>query len=211
LKHEEAEQIMSYEKLNIPKLVHSAQFPVYGLIDHPDELSICSVSRGGIGEPLKLNSIGFIFSSPRYSEERDNFVISSAGPDIEEQGNASIIHDLKDPSEGPLFDFDTTLFQYYRLSEKERTQVGSPSVWEGTFSIADIAFSAKIRHWSSFHKISLFLLKAEKSFLTGQAYGPSYDELMHLLLNLQIINNQENVLRRYQYELDQETDRLFRI
>ena len=151
------------------------------------------------------------FSSPRYLEERDNFVISSAGPEIDQQGNISIVHDLKDPSEGPLFDFDTTLFQYYHFSEKERTQVGSPSVWEGAFSIADITFSAKIRHWSSSHKLSLFLLKAEKSILKGQAYGPSHDELMHLLLNLQIVNSREDVLRRYQYELDQETERLFRM
>lgn len=190
---------------NVPELVRSAHFPVYGLTDHPDGFSTCGISTGYFGEPLKLSSISFTYSSPHYPEKRDNLVVSSIDASTEQQGNIRIVYDLKDPSEGRLFDLDTNLFQHYRLGEKEQTQIGHPSIWEGTLSIAGVTFLAKTRHWSSSHLLSLFLLKSEKTILSGQAYGPSHENLLQLLQALQIINHQEDLLKRYQSELDQET------
>lgn len=201
---------MSYNEppLNIPQVVNSVRFPVYGFID-PEEFSICGLSVGRFGEPLELNSVGLTFSSSRYTEEHNTIVVSSADTEIQQQGNGKIIYDLQDPSEGPLFNFDTYVFQYYYLTEKERIQAGTPLVWEGPLSIDNIDFSAKIRFWSSPHQLSLFLLKAEKTVLSGQAYGPSFDELLHLLQSLQIINHRDKLIELYQCRLDQKTKELF--
>ncbi len=41
-----------------------------------------------------------------------------------------------------------TLFQCYHLSDSVRKQAGSPQVVEGTWTIAQVAFTGEIRHWS---------------------------------------------------------------
>ena len=191
------------DRIHIPQLVHTASFLVYGLVDKPLELTVCSASKGSMNG--QLTSIGFTFSSPLYPGERDNYEISSS--DAKQQG---VVYDLKDPTKGPLFDFDSTLFQQYHLSNEERAQAGKPYVWEGEFTVADSVFFSKIRYWSHPHQLSLFLLQGEETVLSGRAYGPSYQELLQLLKGLQTINHRDGLLMQYQYELDQETERLLR-
>lgn len=53
-----------------------------------------------------------------------------------------------------------------------------------------------------------FFLKSEKTILTGNAYGPSEDELFQLLTGLQVINQQDDVLAHYQREYDEDWQRL---
>jgi hypothetical protein len=144
--------------LSIPHTINSAHFPVYGFTN-PEEFSIRSISLGHFGNPSQLNSISLTFSSSRYPEEHNSIVVSSATAEIQSQGNGKIIYDLRDPSDGPLFNFDTYVFQYYHLNEKERIQAGAPSVWEGTLPIDSFNFSAKVRSWSLSHNLSLYLLK----------------------------------------------------
>ena len=210
IKAREMEQIMSYNELplNLPQIIHSVRFPVYGFINS-EEFSIRSLSIGRFGEPLVLNSVSLTFSSSRYPGEHNTIDISSIYKEIQQQGHGKILYDLQDPSEGPLFSFDTYVFEHYHLDEKERIQAGPPLVWEGTLSIDNVDFSAKVRFWSSPYLISLFLLKAEKTVLSGYAHGPSYDELLHLLQSLQIINHRDELIELYQRRLDQETKELF--
>lgn len=207
----EMEQIMSYDEhpSYIPHLVHGANFPVYGLVNHPLDLSICSCGEGESGESLTLYNVSFTFSSPHYPEERDNFELGSIDATVERQEDARIIYELKDPSEGPIFDLDTTLFQSYHLRSEEQAHAGPPFVWEETISLAGGVFLGTFRHWSHPRQLSLFLLKAEETVLSGRAYGPSQEELLFLLRSLQVINHQDHLLREYQRELDQETERLF--
>ncbi len=148
---------------DIPHVVHAANFPIYGLVNHPLNLSLCSFSEGGFGNPLTLNSVGFTFSSPHYPEERDNFEMSSSNAAVERQEGTRIIFELKDPAKGPIFDFDTTLFQGYHLSLEEQAQAGTPSVWEETIRLEGVLFSGTFRHWSHPRPLSLFLLKAEET------------------------------------------------
>jgi len=114
------------QPLNIPQIVDSAHFSVYGFIN-PNDFPIHSLSVGYLDNPSRLSSIGLTFSSSRYPEKHNTIVVSSADVEIEHQGKSRITYDLRDPSEGQLFNFDTYVFQYYHLSESERIQVGTPS------------------------------------------------------------------------------------
>src|SRR5262249_19675450 len=108
----------------------------------------------------------------------------------------------------PAFDPDIALFQRYSLGEGERELAGNPSSWEGELTIAGVPFTGELYHWSQPAQLSRFFLKGEKTILTGNAYGPSEDELFQLLTGLQIINQQEDLLLHYQREYDEDLQRL---
>jgi hypothetical protein len=191
----------------IPEAVQATHFPVYGLVNHPFDLSVCSHGLG-ISPLAHLMSISLTFTSPRYSSSprhavrSQNFEITSVDTTAQQQERVHMIFELKDQSEGRFFDKRTGQFRLYDFSEEAQKQAGNPLVWEGMLSIADTVFSGKILHWAHLLQFSAFLLKSEKTLLIGHAYGPSYDELIQLLENLQVINHQDNLLNQYQYEFD---------
>jgi hypothetical protein len=76
-----------------------------------------------------------------------------------------------------------------------------PFLWEGTLTIAGASFSGKIRYSPAPLRISGFLLKSEKTILLGYAYGPSCDELVHLLKGLRVISRHNESIRQYEEEL----------
>src|SRR6266851_4421598 len=86
--------------------------------------------------------------------------------------------------------------------------VGNPSFWEGDLTIAGVPFTGELYYWSQPAQLSRFFLKSEKTILTGNAYGPSEDELFQLLTGLQSINQQDDVLALYQREYDEDLQRL---
>jgi hypothetical protein len=186
---------------SIPELVHEAPFSVYGLIDSPLELAVCSVSWGSAN--AQCTSIGLTFSSPRYSERRENITIHSI--DAHQSG---IVYNPKDASGNPLFDLDAQLFEMYRLSDDVRKQARSPQVVEGTFPIADVVFTGEIHYWSRPHQLSWFHLTSDETLLDGSTFGPSLQDLLQLLKEAVIINHHDDLLVQYQQELDQETERL---
>ena len=193
----------------IPEAVHAAPFPVYGLADHPLDLSVSSHGTG-ISHLSNLISVSFIFTSPRYADpspnnryalKSKNFQLTSIDAATQHPEREQMIFDLADPSEGQIFnDKAEWLFQDHHFSEEEQKQAGKPVIWEGTLSLATTVFSGKVLHWKRPLHVSLFLLKADETVLTGNAYGPSYEELMPLLESLQVINHQDDLLKQYQFE-----------
>ena len=180
----------------LPTTVRNLRFPVYGLVDHPLDLSICSYGEGTYSTQQQPYSVSFIFTSPRYPEERNTIEIISADATIEhKKGN-------------PVFELTDArymaLFRQYHLTEDERKQMGTPQRWEGTLTIEGQIFSATILYWSQPRQLALFLLKSKVSILSGMACGPSYEELCQLLQSLQIINMRADVLDEYQNVLYQE-------
>lgn len=182
-------------RFRIPDLVRLPSFPVYGVFDNVFDFSLCSL--GVCGDVWEgISNISFVFSSTRYPQVRENFAVSSS--DVRERN----IH--YDPELAV-----TNLFGSYRLNEEEREQAGNPSTWEGGMIIDDVTFTGEILHWPHPYQLSHFRLKSEKALLSGHAFGPSLDELFHLLKGLRVINEQEDLLAQYQRELDEESQRLF--
>lgn len=179
----------------VTDLVHLASFPVYGVFDNAFDFSVCGLGVsgdvwGGIREVL------FVFSSERYQQERENLVITSS--------YAREPYIYYDPEQA-VHD----LIMRYRLDEEQQEQAGNPPAWEGEMIIDNVMFNGEIRHWSQPFHLSLFRLTSEKTMLTGNACGPSQDELFHVLKGLRIINEQDALLARYQREFDGESQRLF--
>ena len=196
---------MQNDELHLPsiaELVHEAPFPVYGLIDSPLELAVCSVSWGSTN--ARRTSIGLTFSSPRYPERRENVTLDSF--DAYQSG---VVYNPKDASGNPFFDLDARLFEAYRLSDEVRKQAGSPQVVEGTFTIAEVGFTGEIHYWAGPHQLCGFFFTNEETLLSGSTFGPSLQDLLQLLKGAIVINQQNDLLVQYQRELDQETERLF--
>jgi len=192
-------------RIRIPDLVHLLPFPIYGPVGNPLDLTLgCSLSmRLGINY---ISSLGLIFSSPRYPHVRENFVIVAS--DTRERNITYYTKNTPGPGDS-AFDPDSELFQRYSLSEEERELAGKPSSWEGELIIAGVPFTGELYYWSQPAQLSRFFLKSEKTILTGNAFGPSVDELFGLLKDLQIINQQDDVLLHYQREYDEDEQRLW--
>ena len=192
-------------RIRIPDLVHLLPFPVYGPVSNPFDLTLCCSSSMRSAGINYISSVGLVFSSPRYPHVRENFEIVSS--DTRERN--IMYHTKNTPGPGyPAFDPDSQLFQRYNLSGEERELAGNPSSWEGELTIAGVPFTGELYHWSQPYQLSRFFLKSEKTILTGNANGPSEDELFQLLKDLQIINQQDDVLLHYQREYDEDWQRL---
>jgi hypothetical protein len=176
----------------ISALVHLADFPIYGLIGNPFELSLCSLGTSG-GVWHGITQVSFAFSSPLYPNERGIFTLDSAEP---RERNLIYYEDL---------DIEN-LFQCYR--QLERAQFGPPSTWEGAIIIAGTTFSGTIHFWSQPQLLALFRLKGEKTIISGHSFGLAYDDLLQLFKTAQPINEHDQILAQYQREADAEIQRL---
>ena len=191
-------------QIRIPDLVHLLLFPIYGPVGNPLDLTLCCSLSTGLGINY-ISSVGLVFSSPRYPHVRENFEIAAS--DTRERNIMYYTKNTPGPAH-PAFDPDIRLFQRYSLSEEERELAGNPSSWEGEVIIAGVPFTGELYYWSQPAQLSRFFLKSEKTILTGNAYGPSEDELFQLLTGLQSINQQDDVLLHYQREYDEDLQRL---
>jgi len=204
--HEQFQRQFQDERhqIRIPDLVHLLLFPIYGPVGNPLDLTLCCSLSMGFGINY-ISSVGLVFSSPRYPHVRENFEIVAS-----DTRQRNIMYYTKNtPGPAPAFDPDIGLFQRYSLSEEERELAGNPSSWEGDLTIAGVPFTGELYYWSQPAQLSRFFLKSEKTILTGNAYGPSEDELFQLLTGLQIINRQDDVLAHYQREYDEDLQRLW--
>lgn len=190
--------------IRIPDLVHLLLFPAYEPVGNPLDLTLCCSLSTGLGINY-ISSLGLVFSSPRYPHVRENFKIVAS--DTRERNIMYYTKSTPAPAH-PAFNPDSELFQRYSLSEGERELAGNPSSWEGELTIAGVPFTGELYHWSQPAQLSRFFLKSEKTILTGNAYGPSEDELFQLLTGLQVINQQDDVLAHYQREYDEDLQRL---
>lgn len=197
----------------ISEIVHAAPFPVYGLTNHMLDLQVYG-SGLGISHLSFLISVTFAFSSPRYSDahprhsyysiKSKNFEITSVDAAAQRPERENIPFVLDEPSDSEVFsDNARWLFQEYHFSEEEQKQAGRPSLWRGTCTISNTNFSGKVLSWKPPLRVSQFLLQSEGTILLGNAYGPSSDEIMQILENLQNLHHQEDAIGQYEREIRQ--------
>jgi hypothetical protein len=168
----------------------AAEFPIYGILDRPLDLRLCHYGRY-FTQDLCLMSVQLTFTSPHYGSFEPNtpqshhFRVDSVNAQIKQEDHEFTLEDVKlDP-----------------FLQEQILQAGDPFSWEGTFFLSGIHFSGLIRHYASPHHISVFLLKSERTILMGYAYGPSCDELVHLLEGLQVISRRDEIIKQYEEEI----------
>jgi hypothetical protein len=161
-----------------------AQFPVYGIVGRPLDLTYGSrwVHIGDIPFPA-LTSLSLNFTSPRYpSYPSERFPLRAFRVRSEWPRNAR------------LGEWDEVL----DLVIQEQAQpVRNPFLWEGSLSLAGTLFQGKIRYYATPLKLSEYRLWSEESFVSGYAYGPCCDELIELLEGLQVLNGRDEVIKQY--------------
>ncbi len=193
----------------ILEAVHAAPFPVYGLTNHLFDLSLSGHGLG-ISHLGNLIHVSLLFTSPRYfyshpsyrySPKGENFRIISIDAKAQRPERECTVFNLEDIYE-QFFNNKSEVFGQPHLSEEEQNQAGSLSVEEKTLPLAHTVFSGKMLHWKRPLQASAFLLKSEETILIGNAYGPSDQEIMQILGDLQVINHEDNLLRQYQYEFE---------
>jgi hypothetical protein len=178
-------------RLSLPALVENLAFEVYGLVDNPLGLSVCSVSWGRSGGP-HLTSFGVTYSSPRYPRVRENFELSSR--DAKDRGVA-----FRSPAQGssPLWQGEC------RIAGKLFTG----EICHRPFPKA-MARQLPPSFVQEEEGRTRFSLKGEATVLSGTFRGPSVEEVLLLLQGLVVLNDRADLLEQHQRELDQERKRL---
>ncbi|HEU5200991.1 MAG TPA: hypothetical protein VFU32_15235, partial [Ktedonobacterales bacterium] len=174
---------------DLSALVYAAPFQVYGLVGQPFGLTLCGMSCGGSqGVRHRPTSIGFVFSSPRYPGTRENFNLSSANP--KQQGLAL----SKNTVQALQLDASIQLLGAAGSAESAREQAGTVSLRQGYATLEGRRFLGQIRHWA--HPRSLdqhtqgegvFYLEGEETIMSGGSWGPTEEELLHLLASLVVL------------------------
>ncbi len=184
-------------RLDIPKLVAQAEFPVYGIIDHLAGFALEGLFTCGFSN-FRVNSIGFIFSSFQNTEKLSQKICFSSG--IVGQVPAGEGLRFLDTVSG--YDHYEHLLRFYHLQKDHQQAVASPSIWEGELLIGRQLFIGEIRSWPQPYGLHLFSLrgKGQDSSLEGSAYSFSFGELLQILNKLEIINHNDDVILQYQNE-----------
>lgn len=163
--------------MTLAEMIAAMPFPVYGIVDHPQDLTFDGVITGGSYRP----SIALSFKSPRYPSYPNeklplrNFRV--------ETRHASVIIS----SDGIL----------PMVLQEQVQPVRNPFLWDGTLSIAGTPFCGAIRYYATPLKMSGYNFKSDETLLHGVSYGPSCDEIIELLEGLQVLNGRDDVLKQY--------------
>ena len=174
--------------------IATAQFPVYGIVGHPLDLTYDSrivntgylpVSTGSLPFPT-VTAIILSFTSPLYPScpsKRFPFRTFRVRSEVSQEAR--------------LGDWDEVLDL---VVQEQEQPVRNPFLWEGTLSIAGTIFHGKMRYYATPLKLSEYRLLSEKSYVSGYANGPSCDELIELLEGLQVLNGCDEVIKQYYEE-----------
>jgi hypothetical protein len=174
---------------SFPALVQALPFPAYGLVGHPLDLSVCSVSWGQSGH--YLTSFGVTYSSFRYPQVRENVEIFSR-----DTKDRSVVYRPPEQGSPPFWQgelridgkvFTGEIFRW-SLPQEIARQLPQSSMQEGT---------------------AMFYLRGKETVLSGKVRGPSVEEVPGLLQGLVILNDRADLIEQYQQELEQEMKRLF--
>ncbi len=195
------------QRVDIADLVNSAPFSVYGPVGTPLDLVLCNHMHSAIGK--RLTTVGFIFTTPRYPQARENFELYSI--DTRKPGVSS---SLQGTSDNPLHAPAALLFRRYRYSQEdfERAQSMQAShQWKGSLSIDGTSFTGELHYWHPPYSLAQFLLKSDGTLLSGTSACLSENELFDLLRALKHLKNLSPTLVQYQQNMDAERERLFGI
>ena len=164
--------------------IAATQFPVYGIVGHPLDLTYESrmVNNEAIPFPT-VTSIVLNFTSPRYPS-----CLSKRFPIRNFRVRSKVAQEVR------LDDWDEVLDL---VVQEQEQPVRKPFLWEGSLSIAGTLFHGKMRYYATPLKLSEYRLVSEKSYVSGYANGPSCDELIELLEGLEVLNGRDEVIKQY--------------
>ncbi len=183
-------------RINIPKFVMLADFPVYGFVDPLADLSLESLFSCSFSN-YRVNFIGFLFSSSQSPEEQRRKLYVSSG----RAGKAAAGEGLRFLDTISGYNHYEQLLRLYQLNKDSSKQIDTPSLWKGEISIGQQSFSGEIRSWSQPYKLTLFSFKQDNNVsLEGNALGFSMEGMLHVLNTLEIINHRTDILFKYQNE-----------
>jgi hypothetical protein len=167
------------EKMTIAEAIAAAQFPVYGIVDRPLDLTFDGVFTIGGRRP----SISLSFTSQRYPSYPSK-MLALRNFRIDSQHALNVTSPPRD-----------VILE--KVIQEQAQPVRNPFLWEGSLSIAGTLFHGKMRYYATPLKLSEYHLLSEESFVSGYANGPSCDELIELLEGLQVLNGRDEVIKQY--------------
>ena len=192
------------ERVRIPELVRLCHFPLYGPVGNPLDLTLsCSLSLS-LSSIDSLSSVGFIYSRSSQTKVTIELEVS----EVDTHARTFVDNDTPDQAVSS-FDFARTFFRSKNQSGEEQETVENLSFWQGKLTIAGNLFTGELYHQSQPDQLSWFSLTSKQTRLTGNACGLSENELFQWLETLQIINQQDDVLRSYQREYDEDLQRVW--
>jgi hypothetical protein len=172
--------------MNIANTIAAMPFLVYGLVDHPHDLTFRDFITGGSYQP----SIALNYTSSCYPSY-PNELLPLRNFRVETRHSSVMI----------------SSYGILPMVLQEQVQpVRNPFVWEGIINIADTPFSGAIRYYAAPLKMAAYNLKSDETHLHGVSYGPSCDEVIELLEGLQVINGRDDVLRQYERQYERKAD-----
>jgi hypothetical protein len=181
-------------RILLPQLTLAAPFPIYGLVGNPLRFLLCRLPSWGSSN-YQVRNITLTFCRSHPAHGHDIFELTSF-----DAKQYSGVHDLDAIFDDPDADATNRLLQRYHLPP---ALMGSPAIWKGEITITQSTFVSEVRFWSRPLQLLLFELKGSETILIGNASGLSFEELVHLLQGLVVLNHQSDLLLQYQHTLEQ--------
>jgi hypothetical protein len=191
----------AHRSISMIEQIRRASFPIYGPEDQPFNFTICGFSIGTRVD--KLVRIGFCFAESSITKEKESFYLESSNPQMP-GGYYPLIGDL---ISSPL-NFHYRLFEKYHFGAEIPQFAATFSKWEGEFVTRGETLFGESYSWLHPRQMVLFLFRGEQTLLYGDAIGLTGDHLLGHLQHLVPVNQREDLLTRYQHELDEERQRL---
>lgn len=189
-------------RVRIPELVRLVHFPLYGPIGNPLDLTLsCSLSLS-LSSINSLFSVGFIYSRSSQAQ----VAIELEASEVNMHTRLSVDNDTPDQTLSS-FDFARAFFRSKNQSREEQETAENFSSQHCELTIAGNFFTGELYHQSQPDQLSWFSLTGKQTKLIGNACGLSEDEVLQWLETLQIINKQDDILRYYQREYDEDLQR----
>jgi hypothetical protein len=191
----------------LERVVASAPFPIYGVVENPRDLSLrgfsyCGSARDRLGQPKSILQVMLSFGYPP-AALRPGFQLELTTTDPNHLADFGMPpNGMQFPTDGDVYDTDGRLYSRYS-SVEEATVAAAParsSVIEH-FPIAGEIVVAVLRHWTRPNPEWLFTLTRPGLRLDGRAWEYTQSELFKLLGHVQAVSDQPQIVAQYQLEL----------
>ncbi|MBE3561547.1 MAG: hypothetical protein IMW89_20350 [Ktedonobacteraceae bacterium] len=179
--------------LDIRRDIKRATWTVYGFAENPDNLTVQGYSLQEYGEDVQLVGIGFSFKTSPGSRPLKIFALTS--------GNAheNTVSKVSSLDEHEIFH----IFQECGLDVNTIRSAAIPERQSCHLTIEGSLFVGEFYSWMQPCLISGFKFISEHTILMGSACGFLATEVLALLRDLVSINHRDEVILRYQRELEQ--------
>ena len=199
-------QPLPHGPVQFAQIMAAARFPVYGVIGHPDGLTVQSLGSCSASDrreqPEVILQTAFRFGYPTEAG-RDRFRLELTTTDPNQLAAFGLQPGgLKLPEHGDIYDTDGRLYTRYASLEEAMLGAGpvSACVIE-RFPLAQEIVVAELRHWTRPNPEWLFTLTRPGLHLDGRAWEYTQTELFELLGHVGLVSDQPHVLAQYQSEI----------